>query len=51
MTYQLGCGMMNGFIGGYGTGMMLIFWLFGLLGIVALVLLIIWLTKQLQKNK
>ena len=37
--------------GGYGTGAMLIGWLIGLAVLVALVLLIAWLVKQLQKEK
>jgi uncharacterized membrane protein len=51
MAYGFGCGMMNGFAGGYGTGMMIFSWLFGLLSLIALFLLIVWLTKHLQKNK
>lgn len=47
----LGCGMMNGFAGGYGIGIMLFIWIFGLLSLAALVLLIVWLTKQIQGKK
>lgn len=45
-----GCGMMSGFTGSYGTGMMLFSWLFGIAVLVALVLLIVWLLKQIQKK-
>ena len=51
MVNGFGCGMMNGFAGGYGAGMMLFSWTFGLLSLIALFLLIAWLIKQLQKNK
>jgi flagellar biogenesis protein FliO len=37
--------MMEGCCGGMGIGMMLI----GLLGVVALILLIVWLVKQIKK--
>lgn len=40
-------GMMSG---AYGYGGMAFGWIFGLLIVVALVLLIIWLTKQIQKK-
>ena len=43
-------GMMYGFSGGYGGGAMLFSWLFGLLFTTALVLLIIWLFKQINKR-
>jgi uncharacterized membrane protein len=42
------CGMMNG---SYGYWAMAFGWIFGLLSLVVLVLLIIWLMKQIQKNK
>ena len=34
----------------YGLGMGIFGWLFGILVIVSLVLLIVWLTKQIQKK-
>lgn len=43
-------GMMSGFYGGYGYGMMIFSWLFGVLTIIALVLAIIWLYKQINKK-
>lgn len=43
-------GMMSGIYGGYGYGMMIFSWLFGLLLMVALVLAIIWLFKQIAKK-
>lgn len=45
------CGMMQGFNGVYGSGMMIFSWLFGIAVLVALVLLIAWLVKQIQKKK
>ena len=49
-----GCGMMGGMMGGmsgvYGYGGMFFGWIFGLLVLVALVLLIMWLVKQIQKK-
>ncbi len=45
-----GCGMMQGFAGGYGAGMMVFSWLFGALVLVALVLLIVWLVKKVQEK-
>jgi uncharacterized membrane protein len=50
MVNGFGCGMMNGFAGGYGAGMMLFSWVFGITVLVALVLLIVWLAKQIQKK-
>ncbi len=44
-------GMMYGFSGGYGYGIMLFSWITGLLIIIALVLAIIWLVKQITKEK
>jgi len=35
--------------GGWGWTGMIFMWLFGLLSLVALILLIIWLAKQIQK--
>lgn len=43
-------GMMYGFSGGYGGGAMLFSWLFGLLFTTALVLLIVWLVKQISQK-
>ena len=43
-------GMMYGFSGGYGGGAMLFSWVFGLLVTTALVLLIMWLIKQINKK-
>lgn len=46
-----GMNMMQGYYGGYGSyGMNLFGWVFMLLLIVALILLIIWLYKQIQKK-
>ena len=47
-TYGYG-GMMGMMYGAYGSGMMLFGWLYGILILVALVLLIVWLFKQVQK--
>ncbi len=45
------CGMMGGYSSGYGLGMMSGFgWPFMTLFLVALVLLIFWLVRQLQKD-
>ena len=41
-----GFGMMGGY---YGSGMMVFGWLYGILVLVALILLIIWLAKQIRK--
>ena len=43
-------GMMDMMYGGFGSGMMLFGWLYGILILVALVLLIAWLVKQIQKK-
>lgn len=43
-------GMMGMMYGTYGTGMMFFGWLFGILVLVALVLLITWLFQQIQKK-
>lgn len=40
----------NMMYGGYGTGAILISWLIGVLFVIALVLAIIWLTKQIGKK-
>ena len=49
--HHQGCGMMGGMMTGiYGYGGMLFGWLFGLLILVALILLIVWLIKQIQKK-
>jgi hypothetical protein len=49
-----GCGMAGGMMGGmtgaYGISGMFFGWLIGILFIVALVLLIVWLVKQIQKK-
>lgn len=42
-------GMMGMMYGIYGSGMMFIGWLYGILILIALVLFIIWLVKQIQK--
>lgn len=42
-------GMMNMMYGGFGSGMMIFGWFFGILLLVALVLFIAWLVKQIQK--
>jgi len=44
------CGMGNMMYGSYGSGMMIFSWAFGLLVLIALVLFIIWLVKQIQKK-
>lgn len=45
------CGMMGGMMSGaFGMGGMFFGWIFGILVLVALVLLIIWLVKQIQKK-
>ena len=44
------CGMYNMMSGAYGMGFGIFGWIFSLLVLVALVLLIIWLTKQIQKK-
>ena len=43
-------GMMNMMYGTYGSGMMTFGWIYGLLILVALVLFIGWLVKQIQKK-
>jgi hypothetical protein len=47
---QDGYGMWGMMSGGYGTGGFLFGWLFSVLVLVALVLLIVWLIKQIQKK-
>ncbi|MBS3093956.1 hypothetical protein J4456_05245 [Candidatus Pacearchaeota archaeon] len=49
--YNSGYGMMgNNMMGGLGFGSMMIFgWIFSVLLLVALVLFIVWLMKQIQK--
>ncbi len=45
------CGGFGGMMTGtYGYGGMIFGWIFGILGIAALVLLIFWLFKQVQKK-
>ena len=48
---EFNCGAWGMMSGGYGWGMGLFGWIFGILVLVALVLLIIWLTKQINKKK
>ena len=48
-SYGFG-GMMNMMYGTYGSGMMFFGWFYGLLILVALVLFIVWLVKQLQNK-
>ena len=43
-----GCGMMGGMYGVYGGTGMIFSWLFAILVLIALVLLIFWLIKQIQ---
>jgi uncharacterized membrane protein len=43
-------GMMGMMYGNFGSGMMLFSWLYGVLILVALVLFIVWLVKQIQKK-
>lgn len=43
-------GMMSMMYGGYGSGMMFFGWIYGILILVALILFIIWLAKQIQKK-
>jgi uncharacterized membrane protein len=50
MGYGYG-GMMGMMYGSYGSGMMLFGWLYGILVLVALVLLIIWLWNQIQNPR
>ncbi|MBI2630100.1 hypothetical protein HYW76_03285 [Candidatus Pacearchaeota archaeon] len=45
------CPMGGMMYGGYGSGVMIFSWLFGLLSLAALVLLIVWLMKQIQNKK
>ena len=47
-SYGFG-GMMNMMYGTYGSGMMFFGWIYGILILVALILFIAWLVKQLQK--
>ncbi len=44
------CGMGGMMYGAYGGGMMAFGWLFSTLVLVVLILLIIWLVKQIQKK-
>lgn len=43
-------GMMGMMYGNYGSGMMIFGWLYGILILLALVLFIVWLVKQIQKK-
>lgn len=45
-----GYGMMSMMYGNYGFGMMFFGWIFGALTLIALVLFIVWLVKQIQKR-
>jgi uncharacterized membrane protein len=45
-----GCGMWGGMTGGYGLGVGIFSWLISTLFIIALVLLVIWLIKQIQNG-
>jgi len=45
-----GCNMAGMMYGSYGSGIMLFSWLIGLAILVALVLFIVWLIKQIQKK-
>jgi len=42
-------GMMSMMYGNFGGGMMFFGWLYGILILVALILFIVWLVKQIQK--
>lgn len=44
------CGMGSMMYGNFGFGPMIFGWVFGLLVLIALVLLIAWLMKQIQKK-
>ena len=45
-----GCGMGAMMYGTYGFGLMAFGWIFSILILVALILLIFWLVKQIQKK-
>jgi len=45
-----GCNMYGMMAGSYGFGGMFFGWIFGILVVVALILLIFWLIKQVQKK-
>lgn len=47
---EYGCDMADMMLGGYGSWMMIFVWAFGLLLLVALILFIVWLVKQIQKQ-
>ncbi len=49
---MMGFGGMGGMMGGFysGFGMSLFGWLFRILGIIALVLFIVWIIKQIQDS-
>jgi uncharacterized membrane protein len=53
-VYAHHCGMFTGMggmmYGTYGSGMMTFGWLYSVLILVALILLIVWLVKQIQKK-
>jgi len=44
-------GMMGMMYGNYGSGMMFFGWIFGILIVISLILLIIWLSQQIQKKR
>lgn len=44
------CGMGGMMYGTYGIGMALLGWLFMILIVIALIVFIIWMIKQIQKN-
>ena len=44
-------GMMNLMYGSYGSGMMFFGWIYGILVLVALVLFIMWLVRQLESPR
>jgi uncharacterized membrane protein len=45
-----GYGMMGMMYGSYGYGMLFFGWIFGILSLVAVVLFIVWIVKQLEKK-
>ena len=49
MGYEGYGGMMNMMYGSYGSGMMYFGWIYSFLILVALVLLVAWLVKEIQK--
>ena len=49
-SHHSGCGMSGMMSGSFGLGGMFFGWIVGLLFVVILVLLIVWLIKQIQKK-